>query len=67
MYEDGKSKNKVEPKEPVADFYKSMSIFLEKQNYHVVNFGYDWRKYITENAKLLKEKIDSERASLTLQ
>lgn len=59
----GVSKNIVVPGDPVDDFYKSISTYLEKQNYHVVNFGYDWRLDISENAKKLKQVIDKEHSA----
>ncbi|EJW15454.1 alpha/beta hydrolase [Paenibacillus alvei] len=47
---------------PEPEYYESLHNYLNKQ-FHVVDFGYDWRFGAEHNAAQLKKVIDAEKAS----
>ncbi|RUT38533.1 hypothetical protein EJP82_27140 [Paenibacillus anaericanus] len=60
MGKDGKSIYDISPGKPLLDWYMNFDDYFTKQNYKVINYGYDWRLSVKENASLLKPIIDKE-------
>ncbi|HFJ9404172.1 TPA: hypothetical protein ACGW3F_003269 [Bacillus paranthracis] len=54
MNDDGTSKNGIEPRKPIDDYYKKMIDELRK-DYRVYEFGYDWR---LDNTVTVQDKLD---------